>query len=947
MATTNTNIKINIVEPGSSTPVDPTPIDPADPSDTTNTTTYTTSTDVSVPDTGLFTHGIGGTEATIITITSIALLLTILATIVTVLYKKHIKQGKVTKLVRIVDQVKTIVKSKKRITASLTALALLISIATLSTLLINTNKSNTNAIESTGGNESSESSEMSEEGNEESTSTLTLDVDSEELTIEVGDEPVFAVLPVKLTVEEVTQAGYTLTAYTDSTDLVSTTNPDNVIPMVAINEEDLSEYTSLTDNTWGLSLAEPETKGDEVYIALSTDTDNPTIITDKDYEGTGENDKTTIYYGFYITPDTPKGTYEGSVINYEAKENTATVVFDGNGKFYFDGDTATTTNTMSYIPGNNETHYSHTPNVNDEGVQDGMYPLDSNETFVYEFSGVDNVYVYVVRTGNDNSCGPDRNDYFSIWSGAHSDYTAKANWETALSLKGSDGKNVFDNVGEYDGVGVNVEGDSVTIAYTTSDYRATYCVESGYGYYAKVIGYNPNIVTSGEYKKPATDGAYRFLGWSEDKDATTPTYKSAADIERAPSLKTGETVTLYAISEPGFVISYNGNGADSTTNMDNIEQYTTDLTSTEKQVDLLASNFTKSGHGFVGWSTDQNAWEALTDDDESNNPTIYGPNQMITVDPSASTKLNLYAVWAPAETDNSGNPISLQDWQGCSTLTTTTYNTETGQLTVGKNTITALTDSRDGNIYTVARLADGNCWMTENLRVDNNPELSQQNTNNPSLPLTNNYTEQTTSNSLSATSNDWCKDYDSAPCYNQSKLNTNNTALTTTSPALSQDYTNEPHNWRTGNLEANISSYSNYYNWYSATAGNGKYKTVTTVAGDICPAGWRLPIGNQTSANGSFSHLDTSMGGTGRDQDSTEASNRWRSFPNNFVYSGQWYGSSAHGRGDNGYYLSSTAEAVYGTSAYYLRFYSGSVRPGTNTDSMYSGYSVRCVAPAQ
>ena len=119
MATVNTNIKINIVEPGSSTPVDSTPIDPVDPSDTTNTTTYTTSsTDVSVPDTGLFTHGIGGTEATIITISTIALLLTIIATIVTVLYKKYIKQGKVTKLVRTIEQTKTIIKSKKRTTAA-------------------------------------------------------------------------------------------------------------------------------------------------------------------------------------------------------------------------------------------------------------------------------------------------------------------------------------------------------------------------------------------------------------------------------------------------------------------------------------------------------------------------------------------------------------------------------------------------------------------------------------------------------------------------------------------------------------------------------------------------------------------------------------------------------------------------------------------------------------
>ena len=237
MATTNTNIKINIVEPGSSTPVDPTPIDPVDPSDTTNTTnttTYTSSTDVSVPDTGLFTHGIGGTEATIITISTIALLLTIIATIVTVLYKKHIRQGKVTKLVRTIEQTKTIIKSKKRISSALSAIALLASVGTLAILLANSNKTNTSAIE--GGTE------------------LTVDVNSEDLTIEVGDTPVFAYLPVELTVEEATTSGYVLSAYAEDTNLVSTTDNTNIIPMVSINEEDLSQYVSLTDNTWGLSL---------------------------------------------------------------------------------------------------------------------------------------------------------------------------------------------------------------------------------------------------------------------------------------------------------------------------------------------------------------------------------------------------------------------------------------------------------------------------------------------------------------------------------------------------------------------------------------------------------------------------------------------------------------------------------------------------------------------
>ena len=92
MAVTTTNIKINIVEPGDSTPVDPVPMDPAD---TTNTTTYTTSsTDISVPDTGLFTHGIGGAEATIITVSIVA----ILAVVAIVLHYKKKYNNKATEL---------------------------------------------------------------------------------------------------------------------------------------------------------------------------------------------------------------------------------------------------------------------------------------------------------------------------------------------------------------------------------------------------------------------------------------------------------------------------------------------------------------------------------------------------------------------------------------------------------------------------------------------------------------------------------------------------------------------------------------------------------------------------------------------------------------------------------------------------------------------------------
>ena len=281
----DSKITINIVEPGSG----PTP-DPV------------------VPNTGLFTSGIGGPEATAI---GAVLVLTIAAIVVAVCYRKQKKSGKVTKLVHLVDSTKAVLKSKKRITAGLSAIALLASAGTLTTLLASTNKNNTNAVEEDG---------------------LTLDVSSEDLTIEVGDSPVFAVLPVELTVEEATQAGYALTAYANSTDLVSTTDSSKVIPMVTLPEAG-GELSALTDNTYGLALDEkPTTKDAEVYMPLSTDSSAPTILKATDYVETEANDTTTIYYGFYITPDVPYGTYTGTNINYNVEPHyTTNLSFNGNG----------------------------------------------------------------------------------------------------------------------------------------------------------------------------------------------------------------------------------------------------------------------------------------------------------------------------------------------------------------------------------------------------------------------------------------------------------------------------------------------------------------------------------------------------------------------------------------------------------------------------------------
>ena len=157
--------------------------------------------------------------------------------------------------------------------------------------------------------------------------------------------------------------------------------------------------------------------------------------------------------------------------------------------------------------------------------------------------------------------------------------------------------------------------------------------------------------------------------------------------------------------------------------------------------------------------------------------------------------------------------------------------------------------------------------------------------------------------------------------------------------------------------------YGNYYNWAAAMANTEHYTTYSGNNGSdaagtsICPSNWHLPLGytstgeldNQEASStwrvGGFSYLDRVMGGTGQNQTSTAGSTqsvKWRSFPNNFVYSGYWVGAQAYARSRYGRYWSSSA--YYHNYAYYVNLNSSDVHPGTDYDYKSYGFTVRCVA---
>ena len=348
-------------------------------------------------------------------------------------------------------------------------------------------------------------------------------------------------------------------------------------------------------------------------------------------------------------------------------------------------------------------------------------------------------------------------------------------------------------------------------------------------------------------------------------------------------------------------------------------------------ITLYPSNFSRTGYGFAGWS---DKYDYATNPDAH----FYGPNEDFTTPSDFTTKgLSFYAVWVKSEGNLQDNTkvTSLCGSGGTGgTLTTAPYDG-----TANLASVTALTDQRDNQTYAIARLADGNCWMIENLRLENTATTGATNTAlaqgyhssftglaNPEDPSS--FDNVTTANSLysidSSTENNISGSYQGYRFPRYNNFNTQQRAE------------------NTSNTNVNTYSYGNYYTWHAAIADTTRYTNGDHGTTSICPAGWRIPQGNTTASG--FGKLDVDMGGTGANQNTREASNRWRKYPNNFLDSGIFGTSSASSRGSGGNYWSSTTSGTY--SSYILRLDSNKAYcvDLDGGSAKYYGLSIRCTA---
>lgn len=284
-----------------------------------------------------------------------------------------------------------------------------------------------------------------------------------------------------------------------------------------------------------------------------------------------------------------------------------------------------------------------------------------------------------------------------------------------------------------------------------------------------------------------------------------------------------------------------------------------------------------------------------------------------------------------------------------------------------------LIDTRDGKKYWVAKLKDGNCWMTQNLDLDlvgrtltpydSDVKTNWVSTTGPSTMIGYNntdyhkakyydageyvYTNPTTSKNCNA----GLAGLGGGTCATDGWVNVN--GMTASSdPNFGTSVINNVYNahYLAGNR----------YSWAAATVKSGNTLTTnnTDATSSICPKGWTLPKSGRYSGgmpfntNTTFAKLFESYGWRWNAYDESfkyyysnsingGTSYDLRVAPFYFLHGGGVYNGSLLNAGNQGRYWSSTASSV--ANAYGLYFGFTNVNPSNDTNR-YFGDSVRCVA---
>ena len=707
-------------------------------------------------------------------------------------------------------------------------------------------------------------------------------------------------------------------------DIMAYANPEtNLLPLYAVwirSAGNIQDWAGCNAMREGDVTALTDTRDNSVYAVAKLDDGNCWMMENLRLNVTGSNDSTKAQ-GF-------GGVFSG-LANPETDNFTNSTT--ANSKY----------STSTITGGSNKG--VRIPRFNNANTASAVSSMTSSDQNIY---GYGNYYSWAAAIANTD-------EYNTNNQSVTGTSLCPAGWELP-----SGGTDEVDNSNIYKAMSTAVVGYAPNDNWSSGRTRY-YNVNGTEGTDAsKALRRFPaNFVYSGEYQSSAalnkgTIGRY----WTRTTNSAAGGWRFSLDATSSypgnNSQSKGYGLAVRCMMGISYTITYNGNNADSGIGM-SVEHSDVKM---GDEVSLYAANYKKAGYGFAGWSTEQlnpnSATFASDLADAVDDGLVFGPNETITLNNDIIAKADengeipMYAIWVAS----AGN---IQDWNGCGIL--------------ADGAVTALTDTRDNQVYAVAKLADGKCWMIENLRLNtagSDDETKAQGFGGVFIgladPETANFVPSTTENTLYTSSPYWASGKQLIdPETHKSSGGSYRTGF------YFPRYNNQNTVSAVTNMtskDQNVYSYGNYYTRTAAIA-DTTYEDDADVSSStsLCPTGWGLPVGgskgNQTN-NEFWNLVVTNLnGGVNPDNysdtnipyytgnEAIALSNAIRSYPNNFIYAGLDGDNEVDSimyRGGGGYYWSATNDSSI-TGREMTIDETIAIYPGTNAKPKSDGISVRCV----
>lgn len=577
-----------------------------------------------------------------------------------------------------------------------------------------------------------------------------------------------------LTVTTANSESYSLYLYSDGDSSLKSSDSANISSIIATQGDVGLTLSSLESNTWGYNLGTTAPDADSAYLGVPTSSDVPILSAVSTPTGQA-NDSYKLSFGAKVDTTLPAGEYATTLtVAVVAQPRTVTITFDGNGA---DGGSMLQ---QTIIAGNTEdlttnaftrTGYEFTGwNTDADGngttyADEAAFTASGDEQRVTLYAQWKKLtFACTARYKLQNADGSYPDEFTTVTVNDAIEYGEVCSYTTTQDSSQYTNQSASATVTEPTVLTVGTDGQVPRRTYTlTVTAGSNTSGATGSGTYR----WGQTVTASVTKASNVTCTSYATPTWTRNSGATGTLNSTSGTSVTYTMGTSNDTITAASTaSNVNQTITFRTSGGASSITLNGTSR-TNGQTMSIACGTYNLSGFFSSGYGFSSWSATAGRIG------------------------STSTLSTTYRVTGPATITLTGKRLVnyLDDVTYMQDLTATQCSGSSD------GAIATLKDRRDNNSYTIAKI-NGNCWMTQNLRIASG------------TVLTSTYSNVSSRYTIPAT-----------PLKGSTPSDTEGQTQYSDDPTIGA-----------------------WYNFCAASAGTGCVAGLReTITYDICPKGWRLP----------------------------------------------------------------------------------------------------------